>query len=153
MAAPLRTPRSSWIEQGLRSLGVGGPDAVRIEKLAQALGVSKGGFYWHFQDREALLGEMLDAWERVMIDEVIERVEAGGGDGSRGSPGPATNWSKSTSRSGTGRAGTRPSPGACAGSTTAGWTTCGRCSATSAGTTTRSRSAACCSWPCGSATT
>jgi len=80
MAAPLRTPRSSWIEQGLRSLGVGGPDAVRIEKLAQALGVSKGGFYWHFQDREALLGEMLDAWERVMIDEVIERVEAGGGD-------------------------------------------------------------------------
>jgi AcrR family transcriptional regulator len=75
-----RTPRSSWIEEGLRALGVGGPDAVRIEKLAQALGVTKGGFYWHFDGRDALLDEMLDAWERVVIDEVIERVEKEGGD-------------------------------------------------------------------------
>ena len=80
MAAPTRTPRDSWVREGLRVLGVGGPDAVRIEKLAQALGVSKGGFYWHFDDRDALLGEMLDAWERVVIDEVIERVEGDGGD-------------------------------------------------------------------------
>jgi AcrR family transcriptional regulator len=80
MAAPTRTPRTSWIEQGLRALGVGGPDAVRIETLAQALGVSKGGFYWHFDDRRALLEEMLDAWERVVIDEAINRVEREGGD-------------------------------------------------------------------------
>jgi AcrR family transcriptional regulator len=80
MAAPTRTPRSSWIEEGLRALGVGGPDAVRIETLAEALGVSKGGFYWHFDDRRALLDEMLDTWERIVIDEAIERVEAGGGD-------------------------------------------------------------------------
>jgi AcrR family transcriptional regulator len=80
MAAPTRTPRDSWIHQGLRALGVGGPDAVRIEKLAEALGVTKGGFYWHFDGRPALLEEMLDAWERLVVDEVIERVEAGGGD-------------------------------------------------------------------------
>ena len=80
MAAPTRTPRTSWIDEGLRALGVGGPDAVRIEKLAQALGVTKGGFYWQFEDRRALLEEMLDAWERVMIDEVIERLEGEGGD-------------------------------------------------------------------------
>jgi AcrR family transcriptional regulator len=80
MAAPTRTPRTSWIDEGLRALGVGGPDAVRIEKLAQALGVTKGGFYWHFDDRPALLDEMLDAWERLVVDEVIERVESGGGD-------------------------------------------------------------------------
>src|ERR1700716_4310115 len=63
MAAPTRTPRASWIDEGLR-----------------ALGVSKGGFYWHFGDRRALLEEMLDAWERVVIDEAINRVESGGGD-------------------------------------------------------------------------
>jgi AcrR family transcriptional regulator len=80
MAAPIRTPRASWVAEGLRALGVGGPDAVRIEKLAQALGVTRGGFYWHFEDRGALLAEMLDAWERVVIDEVIERVEGEGGD-------------------------------------------------------------------------
>jgi AcrR family transcriptional regulator len=75
-----RTPRSSWIDEGLRALAAGGPDAVRIEPLARALGVTKGGFYWHFDDRKALLEEMLDTWERVSIDEVIERVEGEGGD-------------------------------------------------------------------------
>jgi len=80
MAAPTRTPRTTWIREGLRALGVGGPDAVRIEKLAQALGVTKGGFYWHFEDRPALLEEMLDAWERLVVDEVIDRVESEGGD-------------------------------------------------------------------------
>src|SRR2546429_8931942 len=78
--AAVRTPRTSWIEQGLRALAAGGPDAVRVETLAQTLGVSKGGFYWHFQDRRALLEEMLDSWERTVIDEAIERVESGGGD-------------------------------------------------------------------------
>jgi AcrR family transcriptional regulator len=80
MSAPTRTPRRSWIEEGLRTLAVGGPDAVRIEPLARALGVTRGGFYWHFADRPALLEEMLDTWERVSVDEVIERVESEGGD-------------------------------------------------------------------------
>lgn len=80
MAAPLRTPRTTWIGEGLRALGIGGPDAVRVEKLAQSLGVTKGGFYWHFDDRNALLEEMLDTWGRLVIDEAITRVEAGGGD-------------------------------------------------------------------------
>ena len=75
-----RTPRSSWIDEGLRALAAGGPDAVRIEPLARALGVTKGGFYWHFEDRRALLEELLDTWERVSIDEVIERIEGEGGD-------------------------------------------------------------------------
>ena len=80
MAAITRTPRSRWIEEGLRALAAGGPDAVRVEALAQALGVTKGGFYGHFADRNALLTEMLDTWERKAIDEVLERVERQGGD-------------------------------------------------------------------------
>jgi AcrR family transcriptional regulator len=75
-----RTQRSNWIDGGLRALAAGGPDAVRIEPLAEALGVTKGGFYWQFDDRGALLEEMLDTWEQVMIDEAIELVEGEGGD-------------------------------------------------------------------------
>jgi AcrR family transcriptional regulator len=75
-----RTPRSGWIDEGLRALAAGGPDAVRIEPLARELGVTKGGFYWHFDGRRALLEEMLDAWERRSVDEVIERIEDEGGD-------------------------------------------------------------------------
>ena len=80
MAAITRTPRSRWIEEGLRALAAGGPDAVRVEVLAQALGVTKGGFYGQFADRNALLEEMLDTWERKSTDEVLERVERRGGD-------------------------------------------------------------------------
>ena len=74
--AGTRTPRSRWIDEGLLALAAGGPDAVRIEGLARTLGVTKGGFYWHFDGRRALLDEMLDTWERVGIDEVIEAVES-----------------------------------------------------------------------------
>jgi AcrR family transcriptional regulator len=80
MAAPTRTPRNRWIEAGLKALAAGGPDGVRIEPLARTLGVTRGGFYWPFDDRRALLKEMLDTWERVVIDEVIELVEREGGD-------------------------------------------------------------------------
>ena len=80
MVAITRTPRNGWIDEGLRALAAGGPDAVRVEALARTLGVTKGGFYGHFSDRSALLAEMLDSWERMSTREVIERVEREGGD-------------------------------------------------------------------------
>lgn len=81
MAPPTRTPRSTWIEAGLRALAAGGgPDAVRIEPLAKSLGVTRGGFYGHFAGRGALLEAMLDTWERATIDEVLMEVERSGGD-------------------------------------------------------------------------
>lgn len=80
MAAPVRTPRSTWVDQGLQALAAGGPDAVRVDALAASLGVSKGGFYWHFPDRQALLEQMLETWERASTDDVVERVERLGGD-------------------------------------------------------------------------
>jgi AcrR family transcriptional regulator len=78
--ALLRTPRRSWVEAGLGALATGGPDAVRIEALAESLGVTKGGFYGQFGDRGELLAEMLDTWESRVFDEVMAQVESGGGD-------------------------------------------------------------------------
>jgi AcrR family transcriptional regulator len=75
-----RTPRERWIEEGLRVLATGGPDAVRIEALAKNLGVTKGGFYGFFSDRDALLEAMLDSWERESTADVIDRVQREGGD-------------------------------------------------------------------------
>jgi AcrR family transcriptional regulator len=74
--ANVRTPRGAWVDAALQALAAGGPDAVRVEVLAASLGVSKGGFYWHFKDRRALLEEMLDAWEKAMVEDVIARVES-----------------------------------------------------------------------------
>ena len=47
--------REPWIAAALECIAEGGIDAVRVEVLARDLGVTKGGFYWHFADREALL--------------------------------------------------------------------------------------------------
>jgi AcrR family transcriptional regulator len=74
--AKLQTPRGAWVDAALRALGAGGPDAVRVEALAASLGVSKGGFYWHFKDRQALLDEMLDSWEKAVVEDVIASIES-----------------------------------------------------------------------------
>lgn len=74
--AQVRTPRNAWIEAAQKALGAGGLEAVRVEALAASLGVSKGGFYWHFKDRQGLLEEMLDSWEKSMVEDVIASVES-----------------------------------------------------------------------------
>jgi AcrR family transcriptional regulator len=80
MPAPTRTPREAWLEAGLAALADGGPDAVRVDVLAQTLGVTRGGFYHQFDGRDTFLEELLDAWERRSTDAVLERVEREGGD-------------------------------------------------------------------------
>lgn len=74
MPAALRTPRNRWIDAGLRALADGGPDAVRVEALAAKMGVTKGGFYAHFENRAHLLAEMLGEWERRSTEDVRARV-------------------------------------------------------------------------------
>jgi AcrR family transcriptional regulator len=80
MVARTRTPQSTWIEAGLQALAAGGPDAVRVDLLAKDLGVTRGGFYWHFSSRQVFLDALLDAWERRSTDDVLELVEEEGSD-------------------------------------------------------------------------
>ena len=75
MAPPTRTSRTTWIDAGLRALATGGPDAVRIEPLAQQLGVTRGGFYGTFKSRRAFLDALLDTWEQRSTEDVLARVE------------------------------------------------------------------------------
>ena len=60
-ASPLQP--DDWVRAAFARLSTEGIESVRIELLARDLGVSKGSFYWHFQDREELLAKMLDRWE------------------------------------------------------------------------------------------
>lgn len=79
-----RTPRKSraeWLEVASEAIAEGGVNAVRVEPLARRLGVTKGSFYWHFEDREALLQALLDDWEQRGTEAIIEEVDREGGDG------------------------------------------------------------------------
>jgi AcrR family transcriptional regulator len=80
MPALVRTSHDAWVDAGLRALAAGGPERVRVESVAAALGVTKGGFYHHFADRRSLLEAMLTRWEDQLVDRAIEVVEDRGGD-------------------------------------------------------------------------
>lgn len=61
-AAPVELSRDAWTSAGLRALGDGGIEAVRVEVLARTLGVTKGSFYWHFADLDAFLAAIAEKW-------------------------------------------------------------------------------------------
>jgi AcrR family transcriptional regulator len=73
--AETKAGRQDWIMAALTLLGRAGLDAVRVEPLAEKLGVTKGSFYWHFKDRDALHAAMLEAWQAGTTQNVIDRVE------------------------------------------------------------------------------
>jgi AcrR family transcriptional regulator len=64
-----------WADAALWSLA-DGVEALSVERLARRLGVTKGGFYWHFKDRAELLQAALARWEHLATGEVITRLDA-----------------------------------------------------------------------------
>ncbi len=61
--------RQDWIDAAWSALGEGGVEAVRVERLARRLGVTKGSFYWHFKNRQDLIDALLDRWFGMREDE------------------------------------------------------------------------------------
>jgi AcrR family transcriptional regulator len=62
--------REDWLRAARRALRAGGIDAVRVEALARELAVTKGSFYWHFENHGELLQALLASWE----DETLRRI-------------------------------------------------------------------------------
>ncbi|MFJ3922278.1 TetR/AcrR family transcriptional regulator [Streptomyces sp. NPDC090022] len=69
-----KVSKDDWTMAALRALARGGAAAVAVDVLARQLGVSRGSFYWHFENREALLVAALETWERRGTAEVIAAV-------------------------------------------------------------------------------
>jgi AcrR family transcriptional regulator len=67
----------AWIDAALAELASHGVDGVRVEVLAKRLGVTKGSFYWHFKDRDALLAMTLERWRRRATLALIEHADRG----------------------------------------------------------------------------
>lgn len=70
-----RLSREDWLRAARLALLHGGPAAVRVEKLARDLKVTKGSFYWHFRHREALFEALLREWEeeKELLEEALAK--------------------------------------------------------------------------------
>ena len=73
--------KDDWLSAAMELLRTRGIGGVRVLTLAKILRVSRGSFYWHFEDHDDLLRSMLDWWDREMTDSVIQVANE-----SRGSP-------------------------------------------------------------------
>lgn len=62
MDARLRLSPEDWLRAGFAALVTEGPQALRAEALARALGTTKGSFYWHFADVPAFHAALLARW-------------------------------------------------------------------------------------------
>ncbi|GAB3110410.1 TetR/AcrR family transcriptional regulator [Streptomyces calidiresistens] len=67
-----RLKADDWAEAALTAIREGGGlAAVAVEPLAARLGATKGSFYWHFTNREALIEAALARWEEQETEAVI----------------------------------------------------------------------------------
>ncbi|MGK5532183.1 TetR/AcrR family transcriptional regulator [Streptomyces sp. URMC 129] len=72
-----RLTAADWAEAALTAMREGGGlKAVAIEPLAVRLGATKGSFYWHFANREALIEAALNRWEQRHTEEVIAALRS-----------------------------------------------------------------------------
>jgi len=69
-----RLTRDDWITAGLAAIAEGGLAAVGVEPLAARLGATKGSFYWHFENRDALLEAAIGRWEKETTTDVVAEI-------------------------------------------------------------------------------
>lgn len=71
--------RHAWIAGAIEVLADEGVSGLRVEVLAKRLKVTKGSFYWHFQDRRDLLMAVLGEWKEGRIRDILKQTRAQSG--------------------------------------------------------------------------
>ena len=76
MSMATRLSPIDWIQAGFRVLTADGPQAIKAEVIARHLKVSKGSFYWHFENMPAFRDAMLEHWITLGTHSVMADVDA-----------------------------------------------------------------------------
>ena len=66
--------RFDWLLAALEVFVTEGVDEVRITRLAQDLGVTRGSFYWHFTNRTDLIEALVDYWKEKNTPAIVDSV-------------------------------------------------------------------------------
>jgi AcrR family transcriptional regulator len=71
-----------WLQAGYTILADEGIQALKIDRLCEHLGVTKGSFYWHFTDMAAYRAALIESWadkrgeEHRVYREIADRPPA-----------------------------------------------------------------------------
>lgn len=74
-----RLTKSDWIAHGLRTLTSDGVAGLKVGSMATGLQVSRGSFYWHFEDIADFRSQLLKSWQERTTDQVIRELETEAG--------------------------------------------------------------------------
>lgn len=69
-----RLTGADWIEAALKLLVDEGIEAVQITTLSRRMGMTRGSFYWHFDNREDLLAALVEEWRARNTGVMVEAI-------------------------------------------------------------------------------
>lgn len=75
-----RLTRDDWLDAAFQAVVEGSFDQVRVLVLADALGVTRGSFYWHFADHAELVSALIARWREREVAANLEMAKQGSGD-------------------------------------------------------------------------
>jgi AcrR family transcriptional regulator len=66
MAPNTRLSVEDWLEAGYTLLAEQGVRALKVERLCQQAGVTRGSFYWHFEDMDSYRAALVESWNAFL---------------------------------------------------------------------------------------
>ena len=70
-----RFDRKAWLHAAMEVLAREGQAKLRVDRLASDLGVTKGSFHHHFENREDFVESLLAYWSSAFTDSVVREIE------------------------------------------------------------------------------
>ena len=71
-----RFSTQDWISLGHEALAAHGTEALKLEAICAAAGLTRGSFYYHFTDHTAFLVALADSWAQRHTADLLEGLGA-----------------------------------------------------------------------------
>jgi len=75
MVVASRRSRQEWLVHALEIVAREGEAELRIDRLVEAMGVTKGSFYWHFESRADFVRSLSAHWAEWSTSTVVRALE------------------------------------------------------------------------------
>jgi AcrR family transcriptional regulator len=66
---------ADWLQAGYTLLAEQGVRALKVERLCQQVGATRGSFYWHFQDMDSYRAALVESWNTFLEQDRQSRAE------------------------------------------------------------------------------